>query len=220
MSPGKRMKIPVILAHPHPGSFNHAIAETVTGTLRQNCHEVRFHDLYEEGFDPVLPHDEIPRDAPLPDDIARYCAEIAAADGIVFVHPDWWGMPPAILTGFIDRVFRPGIAYGFLEGDTGEGIPVGFLRAKAALVLNTSNTPSHREQEVFGDPLERLWKDYICGFCGIPICQRRMFGVIVNSSGRRGCSGLQKCRSWCRIPFQGISADRGAIFFYSSIRML
>jgi putative NADPH-quinone reductase len=129
-------------------------------------------------------------------------------------------MPPAILTGFINHVFRPGIAYGFLEGDTGEGIPVGFLRAKAALVLNTSNTPSHREQEVFGDPLKRLWKDYICGFCGIPICQRRMFGVIVNSSGRRGCSGLQKCRSWCRIPFQGISADRGAIFFYSSIRML
>ncbi|MCX6693161.1 MAG: NAD(P)H-dependent oxidoreductase [Methanomicrobiales archaeon] len=179
------MNISIILAHLHPGSFNHVIAETVTGTLSQNGHEVCFHDLYAEGFDPVLPHDEIPRDAVLPDDISWYCAEIAAADGLVFVHPDWWGMPPAILKGFIDRVFRPGTSYWFLEGDTGEGIPVCLLQAKSALVINTSNTPSHREREVFGDPLERLGKDCICGFCGIPVCQRRMFGVIVTSSGEQ-----------------------------------
>lgn len=91
-------------------------------------------------------------------------------------------MPPAILKGFIDRVFRPGITYRFLEGDAGEGVPVGLLRAKAALVFNTANTPSQRELEVFGDPLERLWKDCICGFCGIPVFRRRMFGVIVTSS--------------------------------------
>jgi len=49
--------------------------------------------------------------------------KIAIADGIVFVHPDWWGMPPAILKGWIDRVLRSGVTYQFLEGDDGEGIP-------------------------------------------------------------------------------------------------
>lgn len=176
------MKISVILAHPHPGSFNHAIAGMVNGTLRQNGHQVNFHDLYAEGFDPVLYHDEIPRDALLPEDIARHCAEIAAADGIIVVHPDWWAMPPAILKGWVDRVLRPGIAYRFAETDSGEGIPEGLLPARAAIVFNTSNTPQKREQEIFADPLEGIWKTCICSFCGIPVFYRTMFSVVVTST--------------------------------------
>jgi NAD(P)H dehydrogenase (quinone) len=195
------MKISVILAHPHPGSFNHAIAETVTCTLRQNGHEVIFHDLYSEGFDPVLPYAEIPRDATLPEDIARNCAEITAADGIIFVHPDWWGMPPAILKGWIDRVLRPGVAYRFAETDTGGGIPVGLLVAKAVLVFNTSNTPAEREQEVFGDPLERLWKDGIVSFCGVPVFHRRMFCVVVTSTEEQRKAWLGEVRDLTRDTF-------------------
>lgn len=146
------MKISVILAHPHPGSFNHAIAEAAISTLHRSGHEVRFHDLCEEGFDPLVPYEELPRDAQLPPDIARHRAEIAAADGIVIVHPNWWGQPPAILKGWIDRVIRPGVAYEFLEGDSGEGIPNGLLRARTAIVFNTGNTDIERERRVFGDP--------------------------------------------------------------------
>jgi NAD(P)H dehydrogenase (quinone) len=204
MSGGEpELKISVILAHPNQGSFNHAIADTVMVTLRQNGHGVYFHDLYAEGFNPVLHYDEIHRDAVLPENITRYCEEIAAADGVVFIHPDWWGMPPAILKGFIDRVFRPGITYRFLEGDAGEGIPAGLLRAKAALVLNTSNTPSQREQDVFGDPLERLWKDCICGFCGIPLFRRRMFGVIVTSSREQRKEWLAEVHDLVQETFPG-----------------
>ena len=176
------MKISVILAHPHEGSFNHAIAGTVTRTLEENGHSVTFHDLYVERFDPVLPFDEIQRGARLPDLLQRHCDEIAEAEGIVFIHPNWWGMPPAILKGWVDRVLRPGTAYRFLEVDNGEGIPEGLLNARAALVFNTSNTPEERELQVFGDPLERLWKDCICSFCGIPVFHRRMFRVIVTST--------------------------------------
>ncbi|MCK9591058.1 MAG: NAD(P)H-dependent oxidoreductase [Methanoregula sp.] len=176
------IKISVILAHPHPGSFNHAIADTVVKVLEANGHAVIFHDLYEERFDPVLPYAEISRNASLSQVIAQHCTEIAAADGIIFVHPDWWGMPPAILKGWIDRVLRPGITYRFLERDDGDGVPEGLLKAKTALVFNTSNTPWERELEAFGDPLERLWKDCICSFCGITVFHRRMFGVIVTST--------------------------------------
>ena len=140
--------------------------------LRNIGHTVTLHDLYAENFDPLLPSAEIPRDGQLPENIRKHCSEITAADGIIIVHPDWWGMPPAIMKGWIDRVLRPGVAYQFAETDSGEGIPAGLLKAGAALVFNTSNTPRQREIGVLGDHLERLWKDCILNFCGIPLVQR------------------------------------------------
>lgn len=57
------MHISVILGHPEKGSLNHAIADTVVGTLQSSGHGVFFHDLYAEQFDPILPSIEIARDA-------------------------------------------------------------------------------------------------------------------------------------------------------------
>ena len=195
------MNFTVILAHPHPGSFNHAIADTAAATLREAGHTVILHDLYREGFDPLLPADEIPRDAHLPSPIAMHCKEIARADGIVIVHPDWWGMPPAILKGWIDRVLRPGVAYRFEETDSGEGVPVGLLKAGAVIVFNTSNTSALREQKVFGDPLERIWKDCIISFCGVPVCHRRMFGIIVTSTAEQRRAWLEEVKALTRSTF-------------------
>jgi NAD(P)H dehydrogenase (quinone) len=186
------MKISLILAHPRPGSFNHAIASTAARALLDAGHTLSFHDLYAEAFDPLLLSEEIPRDVPLPDDVAQHCAEISTADGIVIVHPDWWGMPPAILKGWIDRILRPGVAYQFAESDSGDGIPAGLLKAQSALIFNTSNTPWQREIEVFGDPLERLWKDCIFVFCGVPVIQRRMFGVVVTSTDAQRKAWLEE----------------------------
>ncbi len=176
------MKVSVILAHPDTGSFNHAIAEFAIDKLQENGHKAIFHDLYEEGFDPILTSDEIPRDAQLAPHLTQHCDEIAKADGIIVIHPNWWGQPPAILKGWIDRVFRPGVAYEFEEGDLGEGVPNGLLRAKTALVFNTSNTHAERETRVFGDPLEALWKNCIFGLCGVQMFERRTFSVMVTST--------------------------------------
>jgi putative NADPH-quinone reductase len=176
------MKISVILAHPDPVSFNRAIARTVVKQIERNGHSAFFRDLYGEHFDPLLTGAEIPKEAPLPKIIREHCEEIAEAEGIVIVHPNWWGQPPAILKGWIDRVIRPGIAYEFLEGDLGEGVPKGLLKAKAALVFNTSNTEWEREKNVFGDPLETIWKNCVFGLCGIPTFCRRVFSVVVTSS--------------------------------------
>ena len=186
------MKVSLILAHPNPGSFNHAIAETARAVLAHNGHAVFFHDLYAERFDPILPGPEIPKSAAVPREIADHCAQIAAADGIVIVHPNWWGQPPAILKGWVDRVIRPGVAYEFLEGDGGEGIPVGLLKAETAVVFNTSNTPYEREIGAFGDPLETLWKNCIFDLCDVKRFSRRMFGVIVTSTPERRAAWLQE----------------------------
>ncbi|MBN1437130.1 MAG: NAD(P)H-dependent oxidoreductase [Sedimentisphaerales bacterium] len=176
------MNILVLLAHPQKGSFNHAIANTAVQSLKEAKAQVCFHDLYAEGFDPILPAEEIPREAVLPPIIAQHCEEVSTADGIIIVHPNWWGQPPAILKGWVDRVIRPGVAYEFLDNDSGEGVPRGLLRAKAVLVLNTSNTETQREQEVFGDPLERIWRHCIFDLCGVRNFHRRMFNILVVSS--------------------------------------
>jgi len=176
------MKLSVILGHPDTKSFNHAIADAVVSTLTGLNHEVVFHDLYQENFQPVLPAEETAREATLPEIIHRHCSEIAEAEGIIIIHPNWWGQPPAILKGWIDRVIRPGVAYEFLEGDSGKGVPHGLLKAKTALVFNTSNTESDRELAVFGDPLETLWNNCIFGLCGVHVFYRKTFRVIVTSS--------------------------------------
>ena len=188
------MNISVILAHPVQGSFNHAIADAVAATLKEKGHQVLFHDLYAEQFDPVLPPAEIPKAAVLAADIEKHCAEISRADGIVIIHPNWWGQPPAILKGWIDRVIRPGVAYEFLEGDSGEGVQCGLLKARTALVFNTSNTSAERERAAFGDPLETLWKNCVFGLCGVTNVYRRTFGVMVTSTETKREEWLKEVR--------------------------
>lgn len=176
------MKISVILAHPDLASFNHAIAERTVTTLENLGFEVFFHDLYQENFDALLPAGEIPKDVNLPKVIDQHCQEAAEVDGFVIIHPNWWGMPPAILTGWVDRVMRPGMAYEFVENDMGEGVPNGLLNAGRAIVFNTSNTETEREKVVFLDPLETIWKNCIFDLCGVQEFHRRMFNIVVTSS--------------------------------------
>jgi putative NADPH-quinone reductase len=176
------MKVAVILAHPDRKSFNHAIARTAAKQLERNGHALFFHDLYAENFNPLLPYEELRKDAFLPETVGIHCRELGEAEGIIIVHPNWWGQPPALLKGWIDRVVRPGVAYEFLEGDSGEGIPNGLLQAKAAVVFNTSNTPPERERSVFGDPLEAIWRNCVFGLCGVTTFYRRTFSVIVTSA--------------------------------------
>ncbi len=189
------MKMLVILGHPNPNSLNHAIAAEVCDCLRENGHRVVFHDLCAEAFDPVLPRHEIPESISVADAIKHHCEALQSADGIVIVHPNWWGQPPAILKGWVDRVFRAGVAYRFEEGDNGEGIPIGLLNAKAAIVLNTSNTPDAREKSAFGDPLEALWKRCIFDLCGVKTFCRRTFNVVVTSTLEQRRRWIEEARS-------------------------
>jgi NAD(P)H dehydrogenase (quinone) len=186
------LKILVVLAHPDPGSFNHALAHSVRDALLATGHDVRLRDLYAERFDPVLPAEEVASECELPAEIDGYCEELADAEGIVIVHPNWWGQPPAILKGWIDRVVRPGVAYRFLEGDSGEGRPQGLLRARRALVLNTANTPAERERTVFGDPLSRIWTDCVFGLCGVHEVRRRTFSLVVTSTPEERAAWLEE----------------------------
>ncbi len=195
------MKILIVLGNPNPDSLNHAIAHAVRDDFREGGHEVVFHDLCEEQFAPMLPVQEIPESGELCPQIQAHCEELCSADGIVIVHPNWWGQPPAILKGWIDRVFRPGLAYRFEEDDSGEGVPIGLLRARAAVVLNTSNTPQAREQTAFGDPLEAIWRRCIFDLCGVRTFHRKMFAVVVTSTEQQRMRWIEEAKELCRSAF-------------------
>lgn len=176
------MNVSVILGHPYPQSFNHAIAATAQATLVTLGHTVFFHDLCEEGFDPLISKEELASGKPSDPLVLQHMQELREADGIIIVHPNWWGQPPAVLKGWVDRVLRNGVGYTFPEGDSGSGLPIGILPARTGLVFNTSNTSEERELQVFGDPLERIWKDCIFDFCGVKNFERRMYRIIADSS--------------------------------------
>ena len=83
------MQVLVVLGHPEAGSFNHAIAGTTVSTLKHLGHKVVIHDLYAEKFDPVLKFEEIPSDGKVDANIKKCCEELACAEGIAIIHPNW-----------------------------------------------------------------------------------------------------------------------------------
>lgn len=181
------MKVLVILGHPRQGSFCHAITETVVARLERGGHTVVFHDLYAEGFDPLLPTEEMVKGGQVDPEIQKHCEQLVAADGYVVVHPNWWAQPPAILKGWLDRVVRQGVAYGF-----GPNGVVPMLEGRRALVITTSNTPREDELRLYGDPLENLWNACVFGFCGVKSFKRRNFESIVMSTPQQRQEWLEE----------------------------
>ena len=134
-----------------------------------------------------------PKEAEQPATIAQHCREVVEADAYVVVHPNWWAMPPAILKGWLDRVFRQGVVYEFGP----QGV-IGKLKGKRAIVLTTSNTPREDELRLFGDPLENLWKTCIFGFCGLEDFYRRNFESIIMSTPEQRAGWLEEVRQIVR----------------------
>lgn len=108
------MRLLFIHAHPVPESFNRALCDCAVATARERGHEVRLIDLHAEGFNPVMSAEERRRyhdDAPPPEDVAPHIDALRWAEGLIFVYPTWWYSQPAILKGWMDRVWRPGVTF-------------------------------------------------------------------------------------------------------------
>jgi NAD(P)H dehydrogenase (quinone) len=193
------MKILVLIGHQNTSqtSFCHAIASAAVDELRAVGHEVVFHDLYAERFDPVLTQEELDADVPADATVRGHVDELLGADGYAIVHPNWWAQPPAVLKGWIDRVIRNGQVYRF----NADGSVTSTIAGRSALVLTTSNTPRDVELALYGDPLENLWKNCIFGLLGVTNFARRNFESIIMSTPEQRKAWLDETRRLVRKQF-------------------
>lgn len=185
------MNIVLILGHPNSASFNHALADACMAQLSENGHTVVCHDLYKEQFNPILGATESEQEHVL---INQHCNDLSCCDGIIVIHPNWWGQPPAIVKGWLDKVLRPGLAYTFESDEQGVTRARGLLKARAAIVLNTSNTSDELEEELYKDPLETIWKNRVFKFCGINTVERVNFNVIRESDFEQRTAWLMEIK--------------------------
>lgn len=178
----------VVIANPKAGSFTHAMGTAAADALARSGHEVSVHDLYAEGFQPVLRADEALTSGSAADSaftrgadplVAEHRRRLADADILVVAHPNWWGKPPAMMAGWMDRVIVPGVAYRL---ETGDGEPQCLLRLSRLVVLNTSDTPAEREVSVFGDPLDAIWRRCVGAYLGGATVTRLVAGPLASST--------------------------------------
>ena len=171
------MKHLVIYSHPNERSFNHAILDTWTSTLHERGHEIVIRDLYELQFDPVLKGTdfEVFRSGSIPEDIKAEQEHIRWADVITFIYPIWWTGLPAIVKGYIDRVFSYDFAYAYAE----DGTISKLLTGKRGFILNTQGTPKdYYDQVGMTEALEKTSDTGILEFCGIEAAGHLFFGSV------------------------------------------
>ena len=152
----------LIYAHPDPRSFTAALAEEFQQALRQQDVEVASVNLYGDGsrgvFPAIMDAEELRRGTSLEPAVQKQMRLVEEAEGYAVVHPDWWGAPPAVLKGWIDRVLRPETAYEIPEG-FGDRSAQGLLAGRRAFVAVSGD----------GDgpgPLKEFWEQRVWSFCG------------------------------------------------------
>ncbi len=167
----------VVYCHPNPSSFCSAIKDRVMQTYTSMGDEVVLRDLYGIGFDPVLKASDfeaiqkggVSGDVKLEQDYIKW------SDMMTLVYPIWWTGMPAVLKGYIDRVFSYGFAYAI---DQSHNI-IQLLKDKRAIILNTMGTPEEvYEQSGMISAMQMTTDTGIFGFCGIEVVAHRFFGAV------------------------------------------
>ncbi|MFI4933928.1 MAG: NAD(P)H-dependent oxidoreductase [Caulobacterales bacterium] len=170
------MKHVVILAHPSGHSFNAAAAKAYLRAAQSMGHSAVLRDLYAMGFDPRLGAQELPWApdfAPGADAIAER-ALIAEADVIVFVYPLWFNAPPAMLKGYVERVF--GMGFGYEDAQPGVR-PL--LAGKRLVSLSSSGAPAAWVDQT--GALSRLrvgFDEHLAAVCGLTVLEHLNFGAV------------------------------------------
>lgn len=161
------MKNLIIYAHPNSGSLNHFFKNTIIEFLEKSGQEIVVRDLNEINFNPVLSLQDMQgqRMGQVAEDVQKEQDFISRADRIIFIYPIWWTGMPAIMKGYIDRVFSYGFAYRY-----DQGIQKGLLTGKQTIIVN-SHGKSNTEYEAMGmDKALELTSDTgIFKYCGLEI---------------------------------------------------
>lgn len=185
----------VVFAHPNPASLTAALARAAHEGLCAGGLDGRLVDLHGEGFDPVMTAREAAGQAADDPVVTEMIEDLTRASVLVVVHPNCWGAPPAMMKGWMDRVFAPGAAYAFEKGADAGDVPAPRLGLRHAIVVNTSNTAADREADEFGDPLERIWRDCLLRYCSHAEVERLVLRIVASSSAGQRAAWLGEVRA-------------------------
>lgn len=167
-------RILIILGHPHRESLCGALAEAYGKGAQDAGAEVEILRLGDLRFDPVL-HQGYKEIQPLEPDLLHAQERITWAQHLVFVYPTWWGGPPALLKGFVDRTFLPGFAFRSREkGPFWDRL----LTGRTGQILVTADSPAFYDWIVNGMPAVRLIRNAVLAFCGVKPVRVRRFATV------------------------------------------
>lgn len=192
------MKNLIIYAHPNSGSLNHFFKQTILETLQESGEEIEVRDLYEINFSPVLSLNDMngQRMGKVAPEIQTEQDFITWADRIIFVYPIWWTGMPAIMKGYIDRVFSYGFAYRY-----DNGVQKGLLTGKKTVIVN-SHGKSNAEYEASGmDKALALTSDTgIFTYCGLDIQAHYYF----DKADRASDENIEEWKNQIQIAFSSV----------------
>ena len=198
----------VVCASPAPGGFGHAVVEAYVDTVKQAGQEVIVRDLYAIDFDPVLKADERP-DAPHwspSGDVAVELEFLRQADILVLVYPIWYGLPPAILKGYVDRVLGANYSFHRFRDQAGQASLVG----KPLLSFSTSGTPLawlHERSQVLA--LREIFDVYLWRGFGMKQSQHVMLDeVVANMAAVDAAETLQLVRQTAAETCARLAGER------------
>ncbi|WP_028545510.1 NAD(P)H-dependent oxidoreductase [Paenibacillus taiwanensis] len=183
-----KSNILVINGHPDPQSFCAALSDAyMKGAAASNA-QVRSIELSKIQFDPNLQfgyrkRTELEKDLLEAQDLIRW------ADHLVFVYPTWWGVMPAILKGFIDRIFLPGFAYKYRENSYSVDK---LLAGKSSRLIVTADTPFWYNKLAYHNAEYNVMKRNILKFCGVSPVRVTELGPIRGSSDKARAEWLAK----------------------------
>jgi len=173
-----KKNILVILGHPDKDSFCGALARAYIESASATGSEVREIQLGELTFDPTLwkGYNKIQELEP---DLVNAQELIQWSNHIVFVYPNWWGIMPALMKGFFDRVLLPGFAFKYRDNSARCDQ---LLSGRTAHLIVTMDTPSWYYRWIFRMPGHNAMKRTILGFCGIKVTQITEFPLFKEST--------------------------------------
>ena len=161
------MRIQVIHCHPLTDSYNHALFQAIVSALTQRGHDVTATDLYREAFEPAMSPEERRSYYPGPytqTAVAAYADTLRRIDGIVFCFPHWWFSMPAMLKGYVDRVWGPGIA--FEHDPAGGRIKPLLAHIRLFGVVTSYGSPWWVTRLLAGDPGRKVLMRALKPMCG------------------------------------------------------
>ncbi len=156
-------RVLIINGHPHRDSFCNALAKAYKKGTEVSKVECELISLIDLEFSPVLRYGYKKR-TKLEPDLKKMWDLIIKSDHLVFIYPNWWGTYPALLKGFIDRLFLPGFAFEYQEKSP---FPKKLLTGKTARLIVTTDTPNWYYSLIYRAPGHNSMKKSILGFCGI-----------------------------------------------------